>query len=275
MRIKSFIYAASCVSAALIILCGCGNNNSNVPGTQNENNKNPETPASQSVSISEISAPQEMASGTASEITVSSSKTAHTEISEESMSVIPMETADGGGTSESISAESISAESITSEAFIPENDAGTETEPDDTAAVDSTSETDVTFPSDSMDNTNIIVSTAETLIGINFAEGGTSPETGFDNSGFIYYVLRQNGYINCPRKTAEQSVMGVNIPAEELRPGDLVFFSNEGNEKADFGGIYTGGGQMIYCPMPGQAVKYVDITSDYWTSSFYCAVSLN
>ena len=40
------------------------------------------------------------------------------------------------------------------------------------------------------DYENEIVKTAEGLIGIDFSEGGTSPGEGFDNSGFIYYVLR-------------------------------------------------------------------------------------
>ena len=134
----------------------------------------------------------------------------------------------------------------------------------------------VTTPSDDIINMeNGIVQTAEALIGIPFAENGASPSEGFDNSGFIYYVLRENGFINCPRFTAEQAAMGTHIDYERLKSGDLAFFSTEDSGKADFGGIYIGEGQLIYSPMPGQDVRIADITSDYWKNAFFTGVSLS
>lgn len=122
-----------------------------------------------------------------------------------------------------------------------------------------------------------IVDTVEALIGIPFETGGSSPETGFDNSGLIYYVLRENGYINCPRSTYEQKTMGTNIEYNEINPGDLVFFKGEdnGSEEIGFGGIYVGDGKMIYSPFPGEKVKFADITSGYWKEHFSTAVSMS
>ncbi|HBH94505.1 MAG TPA: hypothetical protein DDX91_02050 [Ruminococcaceae bacterium] len=120
-----------------------------------------------------------------------------------------------------------------------------------------------------------IIGTAESLIGTPFAMNGISPETGFDNPGFIYYVLRENGFINCPRFIADQASMGTKTDYGSLKKGDLIFFSTDGSGKADFGGIYTGGGQMIYCPYPGQTVQNVSITSDYWVNAFYTGVRLS
>lgn len=128
---------------------------------------------------------------------------------------------------------------------------------------------------DPINDENGIVQTAEALIGIPFAENGTSPAAGFDNSGFIYYVLRENGFINCPRFTADQAAMGTHIGYDELKSGDLAFFAAEDSGSPDFGGIYIGEGQMIYSPMPGQTVKITDITSDYWKNSFVTGVSLS
>ena len=134
----------------------------------------------------------------------------------------------------------------------------------------------ITTPSDDIINMeNGIVQTAEALIGIPFAENGASPSEGFDNSGFIYYVLRENGFINCPRFTADQAAMGTHIDYERLKSGDLAFFSTDDSGKADFGGIYIGEGQIIYSPMPGQDVRIADITSDYWKNAFYTGVSLS
>lgn len=119
-----------------------------------------------------------------------------------------------------------------------------------------------------------IAALANTLIGVPFAENGSSPD-GFDNSGFIYYVLRENGYITCPRTTDLQSRMGTRIEIDSLKPGDLVFFGNDGSGEADFGGIYIGDGKMIACLMPGTSVKEIDITNDYYTANFYGGISLS
>ncbi|MDE7398522.1 MAG: C40 family peptidase [Oscillospiraceae bacterium] len=115
-----------------------------------------------------------------------------------------------------------------------------------------------------------IVATANSLIGVPFAENGADTN-GFDNSGFIYYVLRENGYITCPRTTHEQTEMGAKLEYSQLKIGDLAFFSDEGI----FGGIYIGGGKMIGCLMPGQSVRIIDITTDYYKSNFYCGISLS
>ncbi len=119
-----------------------------------------------------------------------------------------------------------------------------------------------------------IVKTAEALIGIDFAEGGDEPSEGFDNSGFIYYVLRENGYISCPRQIGAQVEWGSTAGLDEIKAGDVLYFSDEQGGKAAFGGIYTGDGTMIYSPYPGEKVKTADITAPYWQSRFVTALSL-
>jgi cell wall-associated NlpC family hydrolase len=115
---------------------------------------------------------------------------------------------------------------------------------------------------------NDITSTAKTLLGIPFTEGGDNPAAGFDNSGFIYYVLKQNGYAGCPRGVREQSEMGTNVSSlSDLLPGDLVFFSDSGTTP-QYGGIYIGDGTMIYAPQPTQNVKEVKISSGYYAAHF-------
>ena len=129
-----------------------------------------------------------------------------------------------------------------------------------------------TPPSD--DTGQQIAALASSLVGVPFAENGSSP-SGFDNSGFIYYVLRESGYITCPRTTAEQSRMGAHAERDSLKPGDLVFFGNEGSGGADFGGIYIGSGKMIACLMPGTTVSEVDITTEYYVTNFFGGISLS
>lgn len=167
----------------------------------------------------------------------------------------------------------------------------TKSESSDPSSVQTTTTESVDDPASSSDssdtvsseNSNIsdlrsqIVATAEALVGIDYVSGMASPETGFDNSGLIYYVLRENGFINCPRGTSAQIEMGTSIAFEDIQPGDLVFFTDtdsETGEKIDFGGIYIGDGKLIYSPYPGEKVKFADINSDYWKNSFSCAVSV-
>ncbi len=119
-----------------------------------------------------------------------------------------------------------------------------------------------------------VAETAESLVGIPFAEGGASPADGFDNSGFIYYVLRENGYVNCPRQIGEQIEWGENAPIADIKRGDIVYFSAEPNGKASFGGVYVGEGTMIYSPSPGETVKRADISTDYWRVRFITVLSL-
>lgn len=118
-----------------------------------------------------------------------------------------------------------------------------------------------------------VVTSANALIGVPFAENGSSP-SGFDNSGFIYYVLRENGFITCPRTTEAQSRMGARTDFAGLKSGDPVFFGNDGSGEADFGGIFIGNGKMIACLSPGTSVREVDITTDYYTANFYGGISL-
>lgn len=120
-----------------------------------------------------------------------------------------------------------------------------------------------------------IVSTAEALVGVDYVSGMATPEKGFDNSGLIYYVLRENGFINCPRGTAAQKEMGTTVALSEIEPGDILFFTDkdsETGEMIDFAGIYTGNGQLIYSPYPGEKVKFADLNSSYWQNCFSRAV---
>lgn len=143
---------------------------------------------------------------------------------------------------------------------------------------DSTEETTEHPPETSLivtdSNPNAIAQTAESLIGIPFADGGASPSDGFDNSGFIYYVLRENGYVNCPRQISEQIEWGENTAYDNVKPGDIVYFSAEPGGNASFGGVYVGESEMIYSPSPGESVKRADISTPYWQARFAAALSL-
>lgn len=107
-----------------------------------------------------------------------------------------------------------------------------------------------------------IPATAAQYLGVPYVWGGSTP-SGFDCSGFTQYVFAQNG-VSLPRVTTAQEFSGTVVPINQLSPGDLVFFGPRG--ATYHVGIYTGNGQYIHAPQPGESVKYTSI-SDY-TPSF-------
>ena len=69
--------------------------------------------------------------------------------------------------------------------------------------------------------------------------------------------------------------MGTTVPLSEIEPGDILFFTDkdsETGEMIDFAAIYTGNGQLVYSPYPGEKVKFADLNSSYWQNCFSCAV---
>src|SRR5699024_6798133 len=71
------------------------------------------------------------------------------------------------------------------------------------------------------------VSTAQSLVGTPYVWEGTSPETGFDSSGFVGYVLKQQG-VNVGRTHQDMWNNG-GVHVDTPSPGDVVFFKNTYN----------------------------------------------
>lgn len=121
-----------------------------------------------------------------------------------------------------------------------------------------------------------LVANARLLLRAPFKSGGSDPK-GFDSSGFIYYVMRESGYVSCPRDIKEQAKMGVSRKYSDLKPGDLVFFSNEVGGSPNYAGIYTGNGKMIGClsTLKYEGVVEVSITNDYYRSHYVAGVGIS
>ena len=96
---------------------------------------------------------------------------------------------------------------------------------------------------------NSILKIAFSQVGNPYRYGGSTPETGFDCSGFVGWVYGQFG-VSLPRSSRDMLAVGEEVAREELRPGDLVFF-NYGYSHV---GIYTGGDKYIHSPSTGKTV---------------------
>ena len=65
---------------------------------------------------------------------------------------------------------------------------------------------------------------AQKYVGTPYVWGGSTPETGFDCSGYVCWVYNQNGY-DVGRTTANGLWnKSQHISEAEAKPGDLVFF---------------------------------------------------
>ena len=103
---------------------------------------------------------------------------------------------------------------------------------------------------------------AKKYVGTPYVWGGSTPETGFDCSGYVCWVYNQNGY-NVGRTTANGLWnKSQHISEAEAKPGDLVFFEGTYDTPGkSHVGIYLGNGKMVSA---GDPIKYADIHSSYW-----------
>lgn len=118
-----------------------------------------------------------------------------------------------------------------------------------------------------------IVSEASKYMGIPYRWGGTSPQTGFDCSGFVQFIFRHALNIKLPRMPVDMSRLGSRVSREELAPGDLVFFNTRGG-KFTHVGIYVNDSQFIHAPMPGTRVMVSRMDSAYYRHRFTYAVRI-
>ena len=107
-------------------------------------------------------------------------------------------------------------------------------------------------------NVAAVLQAAYSMIGTPYQYGGSSPETGFDCSGFTMWAWSHAG-VYLPHSSAAQYASLPHVAQSDLQPGDLVFFYSPISHV----GMYVGGGSMIHSPQTGSVVSVVPI---YWSS---------
>ena len=111
-----------------------------------------------------------------------------------------------------------------------------------------------------------LITEAEKYLGYPYVWGGSSPETSFDCSGFVSYVLTSTGLCNTGRLGA-QGLYNISTPVSDPQPGDLVFFVGTYDTSGiSHVGIYVGDNMMLHC---GDPISYTNLNTSYWQSHFY------
>lgn len=199
------------------------------------------------------------------------------------------QTAQSDGSSQSSSESSTAGSSDNSETSYEDNssqDSSTDNTSSDDSSTDDTSSDNSSTDDTSSDNSSndnasndtepvapsqkgdVIAKAAYDMLDKPFTDGGYKPETGFDNSGLIYYALTNAG-LECPRGLTAQKDMGKEVQLSDLQKGDIVFIKDG---DSFFGGIYTGDDTMVFSPYPGQTVRTANLKSIYYIDNFLKAV---
>jgi cell wall-associated NlpC family hydrolase len=98
-----------------------------------------------------------------------------------------------------------------------------------------------------------LISFARKYMGTPYCPGGSSPKSGFDCSGFVYFVFR-NFKISLPRSSREFKDIGTDLKPEEFREGDVVVFYSFRN-KTRIGHV------GIICEANGMQSKFIHSSS--------------
>jgi len=103
-----------------------------------------------------------------------------------------------------------------------------------------------------------IVVYAQQFLGTTYKYGSCSPASGFDCSGFTYYVYRHFG-ISIPRSSRDYVSLGKTVKKEEARRGDLILFTGTKSK--------TGVGHVgIVVSNPGEPLRFIHSSSskNHW-----------
>lgn len=111
-------------------------------------------------------------------------------------------------------------------------------------------------------NTNNLTDYAQTLLGTPYIWGGTTPN-GFDCSGFLMYVYKQNGK-KIPRTVSE--IWNFAQAVDQLQAGDLVFFETY-KKGPSHAGIYIGNQQFIHAGT-STGVTISNLSTNYWQTRY-------
>jgi len=112
-----------------------------------------------------------------------------------------------------------------------------------------------------------LIAYAQQYMGDRYRRGGTGGR-GFDCSGFTLVVFRRYG-IRLPHTSEGQSLLGVKIPINQVRKGDLLFFRRRSRNSRRIGHV------GIVISNPGEPVRFIHSSTssgvriDYLDAPYY------
>jgi cell wall-associated NlpC family hydrolase len=102
-------------------------------------------------------------------------------------------------------------------------------------------------------------------MGVRYKRGGSS-RSGVDCSGFVKLIYRNIFYVDLPHIAAYQARLSIfdDIPPEELKMGDLIFFSRTLKKKRiNHVGIYLSDGEFAHA-VEAKGVMISCLSESHW-----------
>lgn len=99
-----------------------------------------------------------------------------------------------------------------------------------------------------------VVNYALQFVGNRYVWGGNDPHTGADCSGFVRYVLSNVAGVGLPRTSRDQAKVGRAVSSSEMRPGDLIFYTNKSGV-VNHVAMYIGNGQIVHAASRKSGIK--------------------
>ena len=111
---------------------------------------------------------------------------------------------------------------------------------------------------------------AQENLGVRYKSGGASPKSGFDCSGFVYWVFSKYG-VSVPRDSVRQSRAGQEVAKNDLLPGDIIIFRIANTPNGRHSAIYLGDDRFIHSPSAGSHVRIESLSASYWARHYLTA----
>ncbi len=86
------------------------------------------------------------------------------------------------------------------------------------------------LPDEELIKRNKLTDLADNFLGKKYQYAGKTPKTGFDCSGFMYFLMKKVD-VKIPASAAAQSKVGQKVPLKNAQAGDLVFFKKGKNNR--------------------------------------------
>lgn len=99
-----------------------------------------------------------------------------------------------------------------------------------------------------------IVDYAKTFLGTPYKYAQCSPNTGFDCSGFTWFVYNHFG-VQIPRSSKDYMTLGTRVTLETCRKGDLILFTGTNPNEKRVGHV------GIIISDPGDSVQFIHSSS--------------
>ncbi len=114
---------------------------------------------------------------------------------------------------------------------------------------------------------NDVVLFALGLIETGYRFGGKNPEAGLDCSGMVSYVYEKSVDMRLTGSASDLARQGRAVPADRLKPGDLVFF-NTRNRPNSHVGIYIGDDRFVHAPNSRGKVRTESLKQGWFAARF-------